>query len=228
MKLTGRNVSFRRNTKFMDAYHAGINSGHKILDPSDDKLQIDWRVHICCWAAQQALLLNGDFVECGTNTGIVALSICNFLDFNSISKNFYLFDTFEGIPEHQVSESEKGHVEWANEHFYEDCYETTTQNFSPFPNVHLVKGIIPQTLNTENIEKVAFLHIDMNIAYPEKCALEFFWDKISPGGLIIFDDYGFNGYEEQMDVHDAFAKSKGTSILLLPTGQGLLIKPPNN
>ena len=46
------------------------------------------------------------------------------------------------------------------------------------------------------------------------------------GGIIILDDYGYaDGHTPQRLAHDAFAKSKNVEILILPTCQGLIIKP---
>jgi hypothetical protein len=43
---------------------------------------------------------------------------------------------------------------------------------------------------------------------------------------VLLDDYAGFGYEWQKIGMDAFATERGLSILSLPTGQGLLIKPP--
>ena len=64
----------------------------------------------------------------------------------------------------------------------------------------------------------------MHIRQPEVAALEFFWDKMLPGGIIILDDYGYPGAMDQKLAHDAFAASKGAMILGLPTCQGLILK----
>jgi len=228
LKVSGKNVSFLSDEKFLNAYQHGMDSGHKIGRSRDSKedIHIEWRVSINCWAAHHATLLPGDFVECGTNTGICALSICHYLNFNTIQKKFYLFDTFCGIPLEQASHKEMLNAENANNTIYEDCWEVTKRNFALFQGVKIIRGKVPDTLREVEIDKVAFLHIDMNIVYPEKCALDFFWDKLVPAGIILFDDYGWKGHEEQKIAHDAFAASKGTVIFLLPTGQGLLIKPP--
>ena len=227
LKVYGKNVSFLSDEKFMSAYRSGMDSGHKIgrAKGSSDDIHIEWRVFVNCWAARHATLLPGDFVECGTNTGIYALSICNYIDFNTTKKKFYLFDTFCGIPLEQASPSEAVHAISANQSMYEDCWETVKRNFAPFADVKLIRGKVPETFDQVKIDKIAFLHLDMNITYPEKCALKFFWDRLVPSGIVLFDDYAWKGYEEQKMAHDAFAASKGTSILLLPTGQGLLIKP---
>ena len=66
----------------------------------------------------------------------------------------------------------------------------------------------------------------MNHSAPERAALEFFWPKMVSGGLIILDDYAFPDRDTQQRSADEFADIVGTKILTLPTGQGLLIKPP--
>ena len=66
----------------------------------------------------------------------------------------------------------------------------------------------------------------MNIVEPEIAALEFFWDKLVPGALVVLDDYGWGDHIEQKRAIDAFAMNRGTSVLNLPTGQGLMIKAP--
>lgn len=226
LKVYGKNVSFLNDKHFMQAYRTGMDSDHKIgrEKGSSKDIHIEWRIHVSCWAAYHASLLEGDFVECGTNTGITALAICNYLKFNSINKHFYLFDTFCGIPLEQALPSEVTHTLSANKNIYEECYETTKKKFESFPNVKLVRGLVPESLHQVKIEKLAFLHLDMNITYPEHAALDFFWDKLVPGALVLFDDYGWKGLEQQKLSHDAFAEAKGLKILLLPTGQGLLIK----
>jgi O-methyltransferase len=222
LSVWGKNVAFLHDPRFLDAYRAGINSGHIFTPPGED-LHIEWRVAVACWAAKHGSHLEGDFVECGTNTGIMSLAICRYLDFNSTGKRFFLFDTFSGIPTDQISPLEKDRAK-ENVYYY-DCWTTALRNFKPYPNVTLVRGKIPEILPTADIAKVCYLSIDMNIAYPERASLEFFWDKLSPGAIVLFDDYDWIPYREQKLTHDEFAANHGVEILPLPTGQGMLIKP---
>ena len=93
-------------------------------------------------------------------------------------------------------------------------------------NVKIIRGTVPDTLINVDSNKICYLSIDMNCVEPEVASLEFFWDKMVSGGLIIFDDYGYaNMCNDQKMAHDMFAESKGVKILTLPTCQGLLIKP---
>jgi O-methyltransferase len=226
-----KTVDFLTDPKFRSAYQRGMNSGHKICrEPgSATDIHIEWRVHVILWAAQHAARLPGDFVECGVNTGIYSLAVCEYLDFNSTGKNFYLFDTFAGIPPEQITEREKALGRIAeNQAWFEECYEVARQNFASYPKARLVRGKIPDTLPSVSIPQLCYLSLDLNIVEPEIAALEFFWGKLSPGAPVILDDYGWSGFVPQKETMDEFAARQGVSILNLPTGQGLLLKPPGD
>jgi O-methyltransferase len=64
----------------------------------------------------------------------------------------------------------------------------------------------------------------MNSVASELAALEALFDRVVPGGLIVFDDYGWTGYIAQKKAEDAFMAARGHTILELPTGQGMVLK----
>jgi len=224
MRTYYKDMSWMTDPRFQEAYQTGFNSGHKFSKVISE-LRLEWRLHIILWAAQQALHHEGDFVECGVNTGIFSLAICQYLNFSALPRKFYLFDTYEGIPESQMSSTEREKRNKENAAFYEDCWAIAQRNFAPWPNAQLVKGLVPDSLATVPVEKVAYLSIDMNIAKPERDALEYFWPRLSSGGVVILDDYGWENYREQKSTLDEFAKAQNVTICCLPTGQGLLVKP---
>jgi predicted O-methyltransferase YrrM len=87
-----------------------------------------------------------------------------------------------------------------------------------------VRGIVPDSFQTAVPEKIAFLHVDMNSATAELLALEHLFDRVSPGGMIVFDDFGWSCNVNQMKAELAFMNQRGHHILELPTGQGVVIK----
>ncbi len=137
-----------------------------------------------------------------------------------------MFDTFEGIPLDGLSGAELNLANSHNEEIYFDCYDITKNNFREFPNTQLVKGVIPQSLNTVDIDKVSYLSIDLNNSIAEVSALEHFWPKLSPSAVVLLDDYAWQKHETQKYAIDQFAESVGVAVASLPTGQGLIVKPP--
>lgn len=223
LRTFGKSTDFLREDRFLRAHARGWACAGRKRRHIDD---IRWIMHVALWAATQAARLPGDFVECGVDTGMLSVAICEFLDFNSYDKDFWLFDTFSGIPEMQMTEAERsGMAAWHNRECYEECFAAAVANFAPWPRCRLVRGEVPETLATFPADRrVAFLSIDMNILLPEIAALDFFWDRLVPGAFVLLDDYGWTSHADQRAAFDAFARAHGTLILSLPTGQGLMIR----
>lgn len=194
--------------------------------------QWHWRVHIALWGAFAASKLEGDFVECGVNRGFLSSAIMEYLDWNSRGKMFYLLDTFAGLDKRFVSRDDREcgaltkNEELLKSGFYVDSVESVRVNFSQWKNVQIIEGAVPETLDAVKTKQVAYLCLDMNCSLPEVAALNFFWDRLVPGAIVLMDDYAYRGYESQKLALDAAVKKWDVAIASLPTGQGLLIKPP--
>lgn len=228
LKVWWHTVDFTADPRFAEAYRFGMDGSREFLRRigAGAEIRHEWPVLVCCWAAWHAAHLAGDFVECGTNTGLMSMAVCRYVDFNRLDKDFYLFDTFRGIPPEQISEAERRMGREAlSRAVYRECYEETKRSFSGYPRVRLVRGTVPDTLATVAIERVCYLSIDMNVVLPEIAALEHFWERLSPGAPVVLDDYGKAKFIEQKRGADEFARRRGVKVLNLPTGQGLLLKP---
>lgn len=219
---TFHNADFQKDPLFIEAYALGKKTDKGMLLANYD---IEWRIHVLCWAAQHAKNLEGDFVDCGVHTGIFARSVMHFIDFKKTGKKYYLLDTFEGLSEKYSTPEEITRNQKMNYDNRSDIYEQVKETFKDF-NVDIIKGAVPETLPRVTSEKICFLSLDMNCVGPERGALQYFWDKMVPGGIIVLDDYGYaNSTNDQKKMHDEFAKSKGVMVLSLPTCQGIIIKP---
>jgi O-methyltransferase len=209
--LFHRSLGFRRDPRFIRAMRKNVRTRQEA------SLQL--RLNTLVWATQHALHIDGDFVEAGVWRGFCSAVVTDYLDFGRIPKTFYLYDTFEGIPADLDSEKHNSPL------FSEtNLYENVVARFAEYPNVRVVKGAVPASFAEALPERISFLHLDMNSSKSEVAALDVLFDRISPGGIIVFDDYGWLGYEAQKHAEDAFMKQRGYQILELPSGQGLLLK----
>ena len=222
--ITIHNDHFRRAPSFRAAYQRGITASNGVDSA------FEWRVHVALWAAKMCLRVPGDFVECGVNSGFISSAIMQHLNWNMVGRRFYLVDTFNGPPLDQYDpvEVERGRRRVAEDALAAGAYVTdlarVRQNFAEWPRAILIQGVVPEILPVISTSQVAFLHIDMNCAYPEQAALQFFWDRLSPGAIVLLDDYAYFGYEQQSSAIDAIAERIGADILSMPTGQGIIIK----
>lgn len=208
-----KNCSFLKDPDFIRGYDA--------LLKQEPGTNTRWRAHVTQWAGFYASKLEGDFVETGVNKAAFSSSLIEYINFKEMKdRNFYLFDTYEGLVKSLIRENEQA----AFKHDYGNTYDFVVNTFKEYSNVIVVKGVVPDSLSTVKIEKVAYLSVDMNCAQPERDTLEFFWTKLVPGGIIVLDDYIFSGRNLQQEYADDFANSKGVKILSMPTGQGIIIK----
>lgn len=225
--ITSHDIPFLRNDKSVSAYEAALgdledfcvksNSRYR-QDSWESSREIIWRAHIVTWAAKTVEKLEGDFVECGVGNGLLSKTICHYLEFEKQDRNFYLLDCWE------LLRDENWGKKYPRDNTFSSWYEYVGARFSQFPNVKLMKGMIPDRLNgVKNIDQVAYLSLDMNDGEPEIAALRFFWPKLVPGAIVYFDDFLW-GYPKLQEFVEEFLWDKDVELLHVPTGNSILIK----
>jgi hypothetical protein len=181
-----------------------------------------WNLQTALWAVQATRDVPGDFVELGVFKGHTTLFCADYVGFQEWPKQWWLYDTFEGIPDDQVAPG----WERVNQKLYTDkfSFEEVRDRFARFPNIKVIKGRVPEILQEGAPERIAFMHIDLNNAPAEIGALETLFDRVSPGGVILFDDYCWASARAQYDAENAWFAARGLQILPIPTGQGVFVK----
>ena len=204
----GRNMSMLDDLPFVKAWESNVES------PSDKA--IVWRRYVLACAAYHCVQLEGDFVECGAYTGVGMKTITDYLGGTAFPKIFWGYDIFEhdaSMLNHAMPEHGAG------------LYERVQNKFSDYPQVRLIKGLIPQVFEKDCPERIAYLHIDLNQAPAEVAALEHLFDRMVPGGILVLDDYEWSGvYRPQKLAEDQWFDARHYRVMPLPTGQGLVIK----
>jgi O-methyltransferase len=170
----------------------------------------------------QALSLQGDVWECGVYKGGTAAMIAAFLKERRSSKRLYLFDTFEGMPETNAAK------DW---HKKGDFADTSLDEVIRFigdqERCVIRKGLIPETFTGLESAGIALAHIDVDIYQAILDCLQFIWPRLSSGGFIVFDDYGFPSCPGARAAVDEFFQQGPCVPLCLPTGQAIIFKGVN-
>lgn len=157
----------------------------------------------------QAIKLNeGALIEIGVWNGGTAGIICKRAQLCGFDKKVYLCDTFCGV----VKAGEKDHIYKGGEHA--DCSQQTVEELLSaqikVSNFKILKGIFPeQTSHMITDETFGFCHIDVDVYQSAKDIISWIWPKIEVGGIVVYDDYGFQGcdgiskfVDEQFDERD--------------------------
>jgi O-methyltransferase len=203
-----RNLSMLDDEPFVAAWQANAES------PSDQA--IVWRRYVLACAAYHCVQLEGDFVECGAYTGVGIKTIVDYLGGTAFPKVFWGYDIFEheaSMAHHAMPEHGAG------------LYQRVRQKFAAYPQVRLMKGLIPEVFAGGCPDRIAYLHIDLNQAAAELASLEHLFERMVPGGILVLDDYEWSGsYRGQKLAEDIWFEARKYRVMPLPTGQGLVIK----
>jgi len=179
-----------------------------------------WNLH---QAVHQALQLEGEFVEAGVFRGGTAWYIAELIKRSGQERRLSLFDSFEGMPD----DTEKGRDGHDPGDFGNTSLEHVQGLVADYANVDFYPGFIPDTLPPVADRQFAFAHIDVDIYKAVKDCCAFFFPRLVPGGVMLFDDYGFEIYKDaaRRAVDEYFATQK-ESVFALRTGQAMVIKLP--
>lgn len=168
--------------------------------------------------------LPGHVVELGVYKAASFIRFCSFREMleSPFSRKIIGFDAFGAFPIPAGASA-------ADLHFVEAFENEGGEGLSleeadiilkakGFVNYELIGGDILQTVpdyvDTHPEMRIALLHIDVDIYKPTVVALEYFYDRIVPGGFLVFDDYSIVAGET--DAVDEFFANKGLSIQKLP------------
>lgn len=130
--------------------------------------------------AKRTLKIKGEIAEVGVYTGGSAKLIAEMVP----DKEIHLFDSFEGLPTPEDVDPEK-----FTEGQYGADLEDVRAYLSAYPNVHLYKGFFPATSGPIESKKFSFVHLDVDLYQSTKESLEFFYPRMSPGGVLLSHDY---------------------------------------
>lgn len=131
------------------------------------------------WYARQVREVPGDIAEIGVYSGASAYLLARA--FENTGKTIHGFDTFTGFPE--IGPRETGYVGEMS------CSLENVGQFLAGLGVILHAGRIEEQDPPPGA--LAFVHVDCDLESCYRSVLPRFWPKISRGGLLVMDDYGF-------------------------------------
>jgi len=174
-----------------------------------------------CWTLwqglSQAIHVEGDVMEAGVFQGGTARLLRRVLG-EQHEKQLYLFDSFEGMK--RVSDKDR-HTEGD---FADTSVEAVRKIVGGSDSVHLFKGWIPNTFAGLSDARFCFAHIDLDLYQGVRDSLDFLYPRLSHGGVIVLDDYGFASCPGARKAVDEFFQDKPERPLALSTSQAIIHK----
>lgn len=161
--------------------------------------------------------LEGDILECGVWLGGSMMLAAKMLSASkSTERGLYLFDTFEGLPEPDSAEDvdlwgnkavdgwQQRKIDSESSYWARATYDEVQKNMIstsyPEGKIHLVKGLVENTLPDNAPEKLAILRLDTDWYSSTIHEMEHLYPRLVQGGVLIIDDYGhFQGARKAVD-----------------------------
>ncbi len=165
--------------------------------------------------------LDGEVWELGVYRGGTALLIRNTMAAGPGpgQRCFRLFDTFCGLPQPDPEHDLHREGEFADVSLDAVKAVVGADDFLDFR-----PGMIPHTFVGLEKSTLRFAHVDLDLYEPIAAAVEFIYPRLLPGGIMVFDDYGFATCPGARAAVDAFCVPRRLPLVVLPTGQAFLIK----
>jgi O-methyltransferase len=168
----------------------------------------------------------GAIVECGVwRGGSVMAAALTLLRLGISDRDIYLYDTFAGMPppsdadttrsgERAADLLEQGsgdsHI-WAIASL-DDVRAAVLSVGYPEERIHFVEGLVEETLPETAPAEISVLRLDTDWYRSTKHELEHLYPRISPGGVLILDDYGH--WQGARRAVDEYLGDNGVALLL--------------
>ncbi|GAB4027507.1 TylF/MycF/NovP-related O-methyltransferase [Spirosoma koreense] len=167
----------------------------------------------------------GAIVECGVFKGASLIRFATFRQLlsNPTAKKVIGFDAFGRFPETEFTGDKVWRVKFISDSGEEgidvDQLMTVLNHKGIGQNVELVQGdvceTIPAYLEKHPELRISLLNIDVDVYEPTRAALEYLYERVVPGGVIMLDDYA-NVFPGANAAVEEFLTGKNVLVKRLP------------
>ncbi len=192
----------------------------RYVDEGNTLLHFD-RLYTLFQSVKNALRLPGDIVELGVYRGGSLKFMAEIVAALGGDKDILGFDTFRG----HISISEQdGHIH--KENLFKTGGVAEVAAYIADPRIRLVEGDASLTFAEYARESraVSLAHLDMDLYQPTADTLPIAFDLLSPGGILLLDDYGFTSCPGVKQATDEFLQRVSATSVHLMTGQMVIVK----
>ena len=156
--------------------------------------------------------LKGDIIECGVWRGGFSI----FLADTFKKKTIWVADSYEGFQPLATANFEYNGERHQPSYDTAISLEEVKSNFEKFGidlnRINFLKGFVKDTLPTSGIKDISLLRVDVDAYSATLEVLEELYDKVVPGGFVIFDDACLY---ETVDAIKTFFKQRNISPYLI-------------
>lgn len=181
-----------------------------------------YRRYALAQLVRQTAKVPGDILEVGVYKGGTGCLMALTASRIGSNATVFLCDTYEGVVKAGVNDPGWKNGEFRNTsvEMVEELLKTTGAG-----NAKILRGIFPEDTGGQLADrKFSLCHIDVDVYLSAKDVYEWVWPRLSVGGVVVFDDYGFRGTPGVTKLVDACAALPNRVVVYNLNGQALMVK----
>ncbi len=168
--------------------------------------------------------VEGDILEVGVWRGGSGCLLARKAVIERIDATVFLCDTFSGVVKAGRQDSEYTGGEHADT---SAATVTSLATVMALDNVRVVSGVFPDETGPQvTAERFRLCHIDVDVYDSARDVFNWCWPKVSNGGAVVFDDFGFYSCEGVTKLATELSERPDVMFFHNLNGHAILIKRP--
>lgn len=181
--------------------------------------------------------LDGDVIECGAWRGLSSLLMCRYLERETpgfAGAGYHVVDSFQGLSAPGAEDvvdrdlvlkgRQRRGAAVKHAGAYAASLAQVRETLRDYPEIRYHEGWIPAVLDLLPAARYRFVHVDLDLYEPTAGALEYFYPRLVPGGLMVCDDYGSLFWPGARRAVEEFGSRHDARFLALSSGQAIFVK----
>jgi O-methyltransferase len=198
--------------EFLRVYHA--IRGHTMVDV--------WRCHELWSLLGELGDVPGAILEVGVWSGGTGALMAAQATELGLPDHVYLCDTWSGVVKTGLVDT------YYRDGMHDDTSRETVEQLvrrMGLRNVELLQGVFPDETGDLIADRIFRLcHCDVDVYQSAKDVFDWVWPRLSPGGVVVFDDYGFTECPGVTQLVDEQRMREDRMVLHNLNGHGLVVK----
>lgn len=163
--------------------------------------------------------VDGDLATLGVYLGGVSKLLS---EVTQAHKKYFLFDTFTGMPTDHATQNERESLSKTGD--FSNISLATIKKYLSNERFIFKQGFFPDSAKGLEQNRFSFVYLDADLYQSTKDGLEFFYPRLTDGGIIVLDDYGSRYWDGVTQAVDEFTEKYNITPIVSTRSQCVIMK----
>jgi len=214
--------TFREKPAQPESWKKALQEGRTSHELRREEKKYSDKIRFFNWWLQVERLKKQEVNGCFAELGVYKGGSARILHLMDPTRRFHLFDTFEGFPPRDLEKETGKAATYTPQNFGDTSIEKARMHINGNDNITFHTGYFPGSAKELENEVFSLVNMDADLFNPTKAGLEFFYPRLSPGGVILVHDYNDN-WPGIVKAVDDFSGGIPESPVLIPDLEGTVM-----